>query len=279
MKYCVSFTKNFKYINEVDEFNIVFENLYEQLLYFISQYKNKRINILIKDEESFVKDNAVETLMKIKEENPELKLFLQLDSVESKILPLIKERGLKCDYFFSTIAADWDTFYGLLGFFPCDIFVGGNLGFDIINVSEIAHDAGIRVRVYPNIAQSSWRYISSLYKFFIRPDDTHLYETFVDVFDLTQSNIQKQETYFKIYAIDKKWYGTLDEIIINFNEKIDSKYLPFFFANRRLSCGKKCMMGRPCNICGEANKIAEELKKHDIKPNILNSFFEKELKN
>lgn len=279
MKYCVNFTKNFKYMDEVDEFTITFEDIYESLLYFISKYKDKRINILISNEESFIENNSIETLIKIKEEYPELKLYLQLDNVESKVLPLINKRGLKCDYFFSTIAEDLDIFYGLLSFSPCDIFVGGNLGFKANVFSSIAQTAGIRIRVYPNIAQSSWKYVSNLYKFFIRPEDTSLYEDFIDVFDLTKSNIQAQKIYYKIYAIDKKWDDTLDEIIINFDRKIYNKYIPSFFASRRLNCGKKCMEGRPCNICGEINKITEEGKKYDINSNILESFFNEELKN
>jgi len=61
------------------------------------------------------------------------------------------------------------------------------------------HDNNIKVRVFPNICQSSFKETPSIKTFFIRPEDIKYYSTFVDVFELISNNAEIQNTLFKIY--------------------------------------------------------------------------------
>ena len=42
-------------------------------------------------------------------------------------------------YFYNTLATDLDTFTGLINSGASDVYVGGNLGFEIKDISKIAH--------------------------------------------------------------------------------------------------------------------------------------------
>ena len=72
-------------------------------------------------------------------------------------------------------------------------------------------------------------------------------------------------TYYKIYAIDKKWFGKLNEVIIDFNDnEIDSRFILPQFAARRLNCGKRCFKGRPCRTCNAIEELAALLESENL---------------
>jgi hypothetical protein len=71
-------------------------------------------------------------------------------------------------------------------------------------------------------------------------------------------------TYYEIYAKEQLWYGKLNEIIIGLDSDIDSRYLHFSFADRRINCEKRCMKGRPCRICDVIQELSETLEDHNL---------------
>ena len=127
-----------------------------------------------------------------------------------------------------------------------DLYIAEQLGFELDKVAEVAHSNNVRIRVYPNVAQRLSKRTSALKSFFIRPDDIRLYENYVDVFDLFYYNEEKQQqnVLFDIYAKDKKWFGRLDELIIGFDNNLDSKYVIPRFGEKRIKCGRQCLKGR-----------------------------------
>jgi hypothetical protein len=78
------------------------------------------------------------------------------------------------------------------------MYICEELGFSLDKISKILHDNNVRVRVFPNICQSSFPETPSIKTFFIRPDDITVYATFVDVFELI-SDKERQRVLYKVY--------------------------------------------------------------------------------
>ena len=61
-----------------------------------------------------------------------------------------------------------------------------------------------------------------------------------------------------------QWFGDLNEIIINFNDNVDNRFIVREFAPRRIKCGKKCLKGGHCDFCDTVVKLSKTLKEAGI---------------
>lgn len=268
MKFCVDYRKNFKYLNEVDELTIYFRREDTSILDFLLLHKNQRVNIFIDNEEDFIKNNCIKLFNAIIIEHPEINFALKLKDYRNEkvkeIVNMIREQNVQYRFFFETFIRDWDTLYEYIDLHPSDIYIVENLGLEIATIAKILHSKNIQIRVFPNVAQSTWKKTPALKKFFIRPEDVYFYEEYVDVMEF----LGKEETistYYKIYAIDKRWFGKLNEVILDFNDnEIDSRYILPQFAERRINCGKRCYKGRPCQVCEAIENLATILESHNL---------------
>ena len=255
MNYCLNYnaaTEHARCINEADEWLIEYNEKDNTLIEFLDLHKDKRINLYFKElvDIQFLKD--------LSKRYDNLYFKLSLD-----FLPKIDKEKPEIKYFYDTEVADWDTFIGLLYKGITDIYIVENLGFELDKVAAAAHKENVNVRVYPNIAQSSWQKITSIKKFFIRPDDIDIYADYVDTIEFY--NVDKQiDVYYKVYAKDKKWFGPLNEIILDFKSDIDNKYIIPRFAEKRISCGKKCFKGGKCSRCNLINDLSHTLEKTQL---------------
>lgn len=268
MKYCVDYRQNFKYLNDVDEITINFRRTDTTLVDFLLLHKNKRINIYVNDEEDFINNKCIKLFDAIATDHPEINFALKFRDYKvgkvKEAIEIIKGSVIKHKYFFEAFIRDWDTLLGYIELQPSDIYIVENLGFEIEAVATLLHIAEIQVRCFPNVGQSAWKGTPALKKFFIRPEDVHYYEPYIDVLEFFGKE-NSIETYYKIYAIDKKWFGKLNEIIIDFNdEEIDSRFILPEFALRRMNCGKRCLKGRPCRVCKAIKELAEVLESHNL---------------
>lgn len=163
--------------------------------------------------------------------------------------------NLNIPFFFSNKVTKFDEIRGYMTYAPTDMYICEELGFFLDHISSLLHSNNIKIRVYPNICQSSFPLTPSIKTFFIRPDDISIYSKYVDTFELiTDEN--REAVIYKIYAIDKKWNGKISEIIPSFNQIKENADTAFFyssldaFAQIRTSCKKRCMYSsNPCLIC------------------------------
>lgn len=264
MKFCIDYKKDFKYLNDIDEITIHFRRKDTSLLDFLLLYKSKRINIYIEDEYDFIENNCIQLFDAIAKEYPEINFVFKLKNGSKKIIDIINNNKIKHKFFFDTFVKDWDTLLGITKMHPSDIYIVENLGFEIKDIASILHKFGIRIRVFPNVAQSSWSKTPALKQFFIRPEDIWQYEPYVDVMEFFGKE-NSIAAYYKIYAIDKMWFGKLNEIIIGFEDNdIDSRCILPNFAERRLNCGKRCYKGRRCKMCEVVEGLAEVFKNENL---------------
>ena len=150
------------------------------------------------------------------------------------------------------------------------IFIGNDLGFYAEVLSKKAKSKNIKLRAYCNFCQTTSITNPSFKSFFIRPEDLYIYSKYISVFEFApDTNIN---TYYEIYAKDKKWFGSLKELIIGYNheENIDNRTISPFLAIKRCSCGKKCAYQFPssCKICDTEMELNYALNKKGIIPTL-----------
>ena len=176
---------------------------------------------------------------------------------------LSRAQEFEIPFFFTNFVTSIDQLYGFMKYNPTDMYICEELGFFLDKVSKILHDNNIKVRVFPNICQSSFSETESIKTFFIRPEDIFIYANFVDIFELI-SDAERQETLFKIYK-QGKWFGQIREIIPTFHGDLDSKYLLGNFGIIRSKCGKRCLY-KPgsCAICDRFMEVADTFKENRI---------------
>ena len=261
MKYCINYSNKSHIIDKVDEILIRYDKnkILELFTQFIPAHLNQRVIVQLMEENNI--DTIVNNLKKIisiYNENKDIKFDIQLPFYNQKFIEELKDTNLK--YFFKAVANSWDKFTGLISQNVSDIYITDELAFELDKVAEIAHKNNIKVRIYPNIAQSRWDKLSDILKFFIRPEDIEMYEPYVDVCEFYGDKAQQIDTYYKIYQEDKKWFGDLQEIIIGLDSKIDSRYIIPRFAEKRIKCGKDCLKGGKCEMCKRILDLSEQLE-------------------
>ena len=223
---------------------------------FLTKYSDK--SIVIDVTENF-DDTDAQLFQGLCEKFNNFKIIIQYENE----LHLELVQKYKIPFFFTNFVTTIDKLYGFLKYKPTDMYICEDLGFSINKVSAILHEHNIKVRVFPNICQSSFPETPSLLTFFIRPDDIPVYEPFVDVFELI-SDKSRQGIIFKIYK-QHKWFGEVNEIIPTFKDNLDSRFLLNDFGVFRTHCGKRCLY-KPgsCDICSRMVDLAAAFKENNI---------------
>lgn len=224
-----------------------------QLAKFLEIYaKSQRVNIRLP--EDYTKDN-LELLEAAYEKGYNIAIILP-DIYHTEEL---KEKGIP--FYLSRAAETWDEFRGMLSLGVSDIFITGQLGFELNRISIITKKENIQVRCYVNIIQSSWKDERGLKGFFIRPEDVDFYSNYVDVIEFYDA-VDQQNVLYDVYFHSKEWNGKLREIIKGLTNDVDNYYiLGTEFARRRSQCGKKCLKDNRCQLCDRLVELANSLEK------------------
>ena len=265
MKYCVDFIKaNESILNEVDEINYTYDikNI-PQLERIIKDYNFKRINIILAVVDKEKINQSIETIRILKEKNNINNIYVQLFYFSEEIreeINKLKEYNIPF-YFFSKVN-DWETFTGLINLGISDIFISGDLGFSLPQVASRAHKNNIQIRAIPNYCNKIYKNTSALQTFFIRPEDIDVYESYIDILEF-YGEAEKQKILYEIYK-DEQWYGKLKEIILNFDNDLDSRFIIPNFGEVRTKCERKCLKNEKCQICQRIESLSKNLEKSKL---------------
>ena len=251
--FCLKYYPFQNYVNDADELKIEYRPADRTLEDFLEKYHDKSIVI---DINKHFEDLDAKLLKGLSDKYKNVKLIVDYNN--KKHFKRIQEN--KIPFFFSNFAKTADEMNGLIKYHPTDMYICEELGFSLDKVSELLHKNDIKVRVFPNICQSSFSETPSIKTFFIRPEDIQVYSTFVDVFEII-SDESRQQVLFKIYN-QGYWLGNVKDIILSFKDNLDNKHIMSTFAMIRAKCGKRCMY-RPesCTICDRFIDVADTLKK------------------
>ncbi len=257
-------------LKQASQIQIPFNRINDDTLEeFIKVNKDKHIYIRVDDSEIDL-FNQLNNLKKLQSLKIYTNWTLQFPvkiilKQENKTLNQVKFDGIKdcCNtYMFTDLVGQWEILQFIISLMPSEVYITNILGFSIKNVYNICNPKGIGIRVYANWAQSSWDDTPDINKFFVRPEDVDDYKPFLSGIDL-QGDSKIQNVMFDVYQNKKFWFGNLKEIIIGFNENVDSRRLPKEFGAYRLNCGKRCICGKRCHLCRVMQDFAERLEKTD----------------
>ena len=256
--FCLKYYPHNRCYQDADELKIQYKSADRTLENFLKEYQNKTIIIDIST--SIIDETDFILLSELSKKYQNIKIIFDCGA------ELYLDRAVKYNipYFFTNPVTKIDQLIGLISYHPTDMYICEELAFSLDKVYNILHKEGIKVRVYPNICQSSFSsVIPSIKQFFIRPEDITLYSAFVDVFELI-SDQPTQQILFKIYK-QEKWFGKLNEIIPSFKGDLDNKYLLNSFGAVRVKCQKRCMYKQgSCNICDRYIELADTFKENNI---------------
>ena len=263
MKYCINFAKHSNMLDRVDEVLIRYANDITLIIDYIKEHPNQRIIINIDNMADCVKQNLIIKWAGIKEENPNLNFALRIEKYQEDIQEQIEAAKGKIDFFFGNFVRDFDTLQGYLQIGVSDVYIVEHLCFELDKVAAVAHAAGAQIRVFPNIAQSTWNDSQDMKKFWIRPEDITFYEPYVDVFEFFGDQ-NRVDNSIRIYQNEKQWMGPVSDIIIGFKDDIDNRTIVRGFAERRIKCGKSCLKGSHCQYCDRIIRLTEVLEERHV---------------
>ena len=167
-------------------------------------------------------------------------------------------------YFFVEPCGTMDELTGQIRAKVSNVYVTNELGFYLPEIAPLCKSSNVKVRVIPNLAQSSTDLAEDDFtKFFIRPEDLYLYEDLIDVveFYTPEDRLDAQNVINEVYK-EGKWQGNLALIIYGIEPINNSAIMPLF-GETRLKCKKKCCFQK-CNICATIKSISKELDKKNI---------------
>ena len=261
MKYAIHYNRAFRSLKEIDEVIFNWEGT-DQILDFIpntlSQEQKAVVNL--KDTKADIEE-LMPIINKLKELHGNLLIQIGLDQAGD--IHFFKDNNI--DFMFYDYCTSIEMYYLMKELGASDIYITEALGFDLEDLQE-GGERTVRLRVFPNIAQcypQGKDVIPDITKFWIRPEDTELYENLVDVFEFYgDADGARLTTVYKIYK-KCQWLGNLRDIILDFNLDIDNTTLAPHFGKMRLNCHKKCLNGK-CNVCLNIADLAEKFKAVDI---------------
>lgn len=265
MRYAIPFTRKFKYWDQPNvEININYKPKIKQLNTFISQYPNKRINLLITDLSDL--DRDIEIIKALREKYPQSDLVMRLPVYKKELEEKLVLNELP--HFYDQVVTTWDKFNGFLTLKVTDIIIGEEIAFSAKILSTNAKKNHISLRFFPNVCQSSWDDENSITTFFVRPQDIDLYENYFDVCEFYYQPTQKHQlnVFYESYTINKKWFGNLRLLIVGYNQDDDNKYIIPEFGVRRLNCNKRCNKTNPkvCSFCNRVLQLGKSLEENKL---------------
>lgn len=170
----------------------------------------------------------------------------------------LKEHNIP--FYFEDSAFTWDQLRGMVSLGVSDIFISGELGFDLERIRWYADLNNVKIRCYVNIAQSMWKLGDGFKDFYIRPEDIDFYSNYIDIAEFYDS-VNNQNVLYEVYFHDKEWNGNLREIVKGLTLDINNYYiLGSEFARRRSQCKKKCIKGERCELCDRLAELAKSLE-------------------
>lgn len=221
---------------------------------FIQENSDKRINVMAPS------NDVIEKLI----EQTDLVISIVKDNYtvtcgDLSLLRTMLDRGYHACLKYPVV--DWESFDTLAKAGVSDIYIDGPLGFQCNRLAAGAKEHDVKIRVSPSISPNTALSANPNYNsFFIRPEDLHLYEPYIDIVDFHASTTGKEDTLFQIYKRGIYLYD-LGILIDNLNMSIDNYTIAPEFAEHRLNCKQSCKIpGGHCQLCETQLQIASKIK-------------------
>ena len=263
MKFAAQFSNKVN-LNKFDELIIKYEGQIKPLAKFMQDHSTQHIVLSINNIQNFIDRQEWNKLNLIYEQCPNFSIrFSELKKFELLDEEIINaSQKLTMKFFTGLLVSNFDQLHYLCNLGVSQVYLVEDMGFDLVRAKRICSQYGVQIRIFPNVVQRSIKQGPALKGFFIRPEDLNEYHDCVDTVEFW-GPLDKQSLLLKFYS-NGTWAGRLDEIIIDFDQPIESQYVHSSFGKIRKECNKRCLKGEKCDICNEIIDIAILLKEKNI---------------
>lgn len=234
---------------------------------FVNKCPRRQRVVLDIGTKNFVEDSDY---LALKEVISKLKNEIALRIAPTNITGIQACYKYKIPFFIKQNCSDYDGVACFAELGVTDIYISDSFCFHLKAIKKYLRSIApkCKIRVMPNVAQSTCPFERPEKKFFIRPEDVYLYEDYIDYMEFFDNAALKNiKKLYRAYAIDKKYEGLMSEIISGAPENIFNECVSPDYAARRISCNKHCNSQTRCSVCSSFMKLAETLnsKKYIIK--------------
>ena len=253
MLYAVNYTKDFRHFDEVDEIILNHFTGSDYLVEFLPKFvKKEGQRIILNATEIEDLSKIIPMIAKVRNDGFNVSLKISKDQDYS----ILYDNDIP--FFLINFAHTMEQAYIHAEMGVTDIYVVEALGFRMEDLLKLKQKYGVKIRVLPNIAQTitgGKEFISPMQQFWIRPEDTDIYEEYIDVFEIWGT--EKLSVLFEIYK-QKQWLGNVENIILDFGDEeleVPNTGLDPRFGIMRLNCRQRCLFSE-CHVCTEMAKFA-----------------------
>lgn len=248
------------------EFNILFfqsRNRVEDLIEFVQEYKEKRINI------EFTEGVHIPTLNSICAVSDNI--YVRLKASDLMILPEIQEKGFKFFFDASMSVNNYTNLDAFIRLGVSDIYFVDDLAYNLNAVSDYCHSKGVKLRLILNqIPATSFDKGINPRSPIFRPQDIDLINKYVDTYEFNCGNPYdwaKFEVLYRAWFERKHWHGELSEINDDIHMSFHNDTIYPNLTEYKIVCGRKCnqRIGAYCKKCNQWVDIGNIFKEKRIK--------------
>lgn len=247
MKYCTSNHQQELTRKKVDELRFNVHNL-NGALSFLENHSNYRVLIEIPE----LSNAGIELnkLLPLAYENPQI--VLDLYKLED-LITVAKNAIKPCSYMYHFQVNNWGFIQILLYYKVSDILLGEPLTFQMDKVKKnIKENFNVKIRICPHVAPSyiAKECFNGTKNFWVLPQHISLYEDTVDVCDILDPNVIREQTLVDLYTCNKPYEYVMDTLITNMSTKVYASKIDEKLIRRRKNCGQVCMENNnKCHLC------------------------------
>lgn len=258
MNYCARYDNNIN-LSGFDEISVRYiENKEGAFFQFLEKHPTQKITLIISDPSTDIDWSALNAYY---QQYPNFSICFW-DISKFQPFPSSIPEACAIPFYTGYLATNFEQLCYLCEKGVAEVYIGSELCFDLKCVKQQANQYNIKLRAFPNVAQSTVQATKPIKKFFIRPEDVSIYVPYIDTLEFFGDN-KRQEALLRIYQ-SGIWSNNLNALIIDFPTSLDSRHILPSFAQMRLSCAHKCFKGSRCSICDRSLNIAKNLKEQQL---------------
>lgn len=262
------FAIEFNHKEWLNEYNIIYKqkNKIEDIIRFLSENEDKRINIWFKDESFDIE--LIKTLNKL---HSQLYVVFQHSGffVNKEVQELVANN---IKFYFTSLVGSFSELNYYLALGCKEFYPAGDLMYDLPTVKKICTDNNVKMRIVLNrIATNIEK--STVKDVFFRPQDLDIVQEYFDtaefvcgssLFDPTDYDWRTFKVLYRHWFEREKWIGDLQEINPDLDFALPCESIPKQFFTTKISCQIKCYKGKSCNHCENYYNTAMVLKEKGI---------------
>lgn len=266
IKLAIPFHLNQSQNDDVKEFNILFyktKNRIEDLIEFIQEYENTRINIQFPDGVHLA---TLKSINKVSNN-----IYCRVRASDMIMIPELKENNIKF-FFDSDISAyNYSTLAAYINYGVSDVYITDDLCYDLKNVNKICAENNVQMRLILNhIPSTTFDSGTNPRSPIFMPKDMDILNQYFDVFEFDCGNPYdwaKFDVLYRTWFENKYWHGQLNEINEDVAQDFNCDSIYPDFTKFKINCQRRCdrRVTNHCTKCESFIEIGKTLQQKNVR--------------